>query len=168
MHSLPRLFLLITCAAATAATAEGSVALVPQLLVGTAGFEPGLAVEWRSSAIQPVILRPEAFVNEDGRVGAGGSVLWDVAPAVSLPRQQSLAIGPRVVYHNAEETGWEADVMATWSMDLSSGSSPWRHSVGLLAAVGVREDRPEDDLFDQSRDDLALGASGGGFYAFRF
>lgn len=140
--------------------AENDLRLVPQLIVGTAGLEPGLALEWRGSEMEDLIIRPEVLISEDGNIGGGGAVLFDLSEDLELPNRQAVAIGPRIVYHHADDHGWEADVMATWAYELSSVTRPWRHSIGALVAVGVIQDRKHDDA------DLA--ANIGGFYAFRF
>ncbi len=153
--------LTIGVAASAGALDHGNdVRIVPQLMVGTSGFEPGLALEWRGPANPDVILRPELLISEDGRLGGGAALLLALNSKLELPARQALAIGPRVVYHNADDSGWEADVMATWSYELSDDVRPWRHAVGVLAALGVVRDR-DDHEFD-------LGASAGVFYSFGF
>lgn len=145
----------------SASAVENDVRIIPQITAGTAGVEPGLALEWRGLDGRPsFILRPEVFVSEDGRVGAGGAILYDVSPNLELPRRQALAVGPRVVYHNADHFGWEADVMATWSYDLLIRQRPWQHAIGVLGAVGVAHDKEHDDT--------DVGASAGVFYSYRF
>ncbi len=136
------------------------VRIVPQLMVGTSGFEPGLALEWRGPANPDVIVRPELLISEDGRLGGGGALLLVLDRHLDLPARQAIAIGPRVVYHNADDDGWEADALATWSYELSGDVRAWRHAVGALAALGVVRDRDAHD-FD-------LGASAGVFYSFGF
>ncbi len=136
------------------------VRIVPQVMVGTSGFEPGLALEWRGPANPDVILRPELLISEDGRLGVGGALLLVLDRHLELPARQAIAIGPRVVYHNADDNGWEADVLATWSYELSGDVRAWRHAVGALAALGVVRDR-DDHEFDP-------GASAGVFYSFGF
>lgn len=151
----------IGAAASAGALDHGNdVRIVPQLMVGTSGFEPGLALEWRGPANPEVILRPELLISEDGRLGGGGALLLVLNPKLELPARQAIAIGPRVVYHNADDSGWEADVMATWSFELSGDVRAWRHSVGAIAALGVVRDTDDHD-FD-------LGASAGLFYSFGF
>lgn len=44
--------------------AEDDLRIVPQVMVGTAGFEPGMAIEWRAGEMEHVIFRPEAFISE--------------------------------------------------------------------------------------------------------
>lgn len=158
--SLLRLVALAATLVAAIQAADTDVRIAPQLVVGTAGVEPGLALELRPAASPQIIVRPELLISEDGQLGAGGAVLVDASAALALPKRQALAIGPRVVYHHADDTGWEAGLLATWSFELSSDVRAWRHAVGALAAVGVCEDRRHDDV--------DLGATAGVFYAFRF
>jgi hypothetical protein len=147
-------------AGSTAYAADNDLRIVPQISAGTAGVEPGLALEWRGMDRSSLILRPEVFVSEDGRIGAGGAVLYDVSVNLDLPKRQAIAVGPRVVYHNADHYSWEADAMATWGYDLVGGVRAWQHSVGVLGAIGVTHDKEHDDN--------DLGASAGVFYSYRF
>ena len=140
--------------------ADTDVRLVPQLVIGTAGFEPGVAVEIRGLARPELVLRPEVLLNEDGRLGVGGALLYDVSTGMDLPSRHAVAIGPRVLYHNSDHYGWAADAMATWGYDLAPEQRAWRHSIGALATVGALQDRKHDDT--------DLGASVGIFYAFGF
>lgn len=145
---------------ATTYAAEDTLSIVPQVVAGTAGFEPGLALEWRSSQIGHFIIRPEISLSEDERIGGGGAILYDLSNDLRLPHDQALSVGPRFVAHNSDETGWEVDAMATYAMAFGDMTQNWRHSAGVLAAVGVRDDRR-----DNEKD---IGASGGVFYSFRF
>lgn len=153
-----RLIALLAVAAAGAWAADSDIRLVPQLAVGTAGFEPGLALEWRGSNHPGLVVRPELLLSEDGDLGGGLAVLCDLTPKLGLRAEQSVAVGPRIVYHNSDDTGWEASALGTWSYDLGGGPDSWRHAVGVLAALGLSEDRRQDDI------DLA--ATVGVFYAF--
>lgn len=156
----------LTCAialvltAGTASAADDDLRIIPQVIAGTAGVEPGLAFEWRYHNRPSLIIRPEVFVSDDGRIGAGGAVLYDISSGLGLPESQAVAVGPRVVYHNADQYGWEADAMANWSYDLSGGPHAWQHAVGVLGAVGLAHDKEHDDN--------DLGASAGIFYSYRF
>lgn len=141
-------------------SAGNDLRLVPQVAVGTSGFEPGLALEWRGTGVNNLIVRPEVLISEDHHLGGGGALLFDLTSSTDLPSRQALAIGPRVVYHHADDSGWEVDALATWSFELSDAVKPWRHSIGALAALGVLEDRKHDGV--------DLGVTVGGFYAFRF
>lgn len=152
------LMALLAIATAGAWAADSDIRLVPQLAVGTAGFEPGLALEWRGSDHVDMIVRPELLLSEDGDLGGGGAVLYDLTPRLGLQIEQSVAVGPRIVYHNSDDTGWELSALGTWSYDLSGAPDTWRHAVGVLAALGLSEDRRHDDA------DLA--ATVGVFYAF--
>jgi hypothetical protein len=140
--------------------ADVDLRIIPQVAVGTAGFEPGLALEWRSAELGQIILRPELILNEDGDIGGGGAVLVDISDQLSSGMHHSLAVGPRVVNHHADDNTWEADLMATYGVGLGSMPDPWKHSAGLLGAIGVRD--------DQSDDAWRLGATAGGWYAYRF
>jgi hypothetical protein len=148
--------------AASASAADDDLRIVPQLNVGTAGLEPGAAVEWRAPALENWTLRPEVLISEDVRLGAALAALYDISEDFSLPKDQSFGIGPRLVYHNADDTGWEGDVMGEWAFSLSDAPKSFRHAVGLVGTLGIRQDRSGHD------DKLGLGASIGGFYSFRF
>jgi hypothetical protein len=155
-------FSAIVVMSATVATAavDEDLRILPQITAGTAGFEPGVALEWRSKDLKPVIVRPEVFISEDGRPGGGAALLYDATSVFDLRRRQSLAIGPRAVYHNSDESGWEVDAMATWTIELSGSHRPWEHAVGVLGALGVRHDKEENEN--------DIGATGGAFYSYRF
>jgi len=150
----------LALAGSTASAMDNDLRIVPQILAGTAGVEPGVALEWRGLDKAVLILRPEIFLSEDGDLGAGAAVLYDVSNNLDLPERQAMAIGPRVVYHNSDQYSWEADVMATWSFDLKGDSRAWTHAVGLIGAVGVVHDKDDDDN--------EPGASVGLFYSFGF
>lgn len=150
----------MTLAGTTASAVENDLRILPQITAGTAGVEPGLALEWRGMDRTTLILRPEVFLSEDQNVGAGAAILYDISPSLGLAKRQAIAVGPRIVYHNSDQYSWEADAMATWSLDLKSGSRAWQHAIGVLAAVGVVHDK-EDDEND-------MGASGGIFYSYKF
>ena len=159
LHLIPSIVLAMVSGAGVHA-AEEDLRLVPQVLAGTAGVEPGLALEWRSPDLA-FIIRPEVLLSEDGRPGGGGAVLIDLSPELSLPSGQAFAIGPRAVYHNADDSGWEVDAMATWAYEIARGHlAPWRHAIGAIGALGV--------LHDKKHDETAVGASGGLFYSYRF
>ena len=140
--------------------AEHDLRIVPQVLAGTAGLEPGVAMEWRSLDIGHLVIRPEIFLSEDHRVGGGGSVLYEFQNEIGLPAGQTLSVGPRLVGHNSDDTGWEFDAFASYAVSLGYVDRPWRHAVGALGALGVRDDRRHDEV--------NLGASIGAFYSFRF
>ena len=152
--------LLCLAVLATGASAAEDIRLVPQLLFGTAGIEPGLALEWRSWDMSPLVIRPEGLVSEDGRLGGGAALLYDLAPSVGLSRRTALAIGPRAVYHHADDYGWEVGGLATlgYTLDGATGQSG-HHVVGLLGAVGA--------VHDLRHDEADVGVTGGLFYAYR-
>ena len=151
--------LLLAATAVTSHAADDSISLVPQLLVGSAGAEPGLALEYRPSSVDRLIVRPEVFVSEDGNLGGGGAVLWDVRGNTRLPDRHSLAFGPRVVYHNADDHGLEVAALGVYGFDLG-GDRSWRHSLEALGSIGAVHDRKHDDS--------DVGVTIGGAYAYRF
>jgi hypothetical protein len=133
--------------------------LVGQVLVGTSGFEPGVAAEWRVS--DPLcVLRPEVFINEDARPGFGASVTWELS-FLNLPERQSITFGPRVVYHNSDDSGWEADAMAIWHFDLIP-SQRGRHFLEVIGTAGALQDEEDDE------NDTIIGVSAGIAYGFQF
>lgn len=151
--------LLLAATAITGHAADDSLSLVPQVLVGSSGFEPGLAVEYRPAGESRLIVRPEVFISEDERIGAGGAVLWDIRSSTRLPDRHSLAFGPRVVYHNSDDHGLEIAGLGIYGFDLG-GDRSWRHSLEAFAAIGTVRDRKHDDM--------DMGITIGGAYAFRF
>lgn len=153
----PAIALLI--ATTIAASAAEDIRLLPQLALGTSGIEPGVAVELRDTAVNRLIVRPEILINEDERIGGGLAVLYDISDRLPDMDRRSLAIGPRLVHHNSDETGWEADVMVTFGMQITDRIDAWKHSVGILGALGVRDDREDDNR--------RIGATLGGWYAYR-
>jgi len=153
--------ILITLAfAAHASAVEDDLRIVAQVQSGTAGFEPGVALEWRSSTFDRFVIRPELNLSEDQRIGGGAALLYSLRKNLDLPAGQDLNVGPRVVAHNSDDTGLEVDLMATYSFALGDAMKSWRHAVGLLGTVGMRDDRKHDET--------RLGASGGAFYSYRF
>ncbi len=138
---------------------ELSPRLSAQLLVGTAGFEPGLAAEWRWRQSEGALsARPEIFVNDDGRIGGGASLGWRVDWS-GMNTRHDLTIGPRIVFHNSDDDGWEASAMAIYAIPITS-IQPERHFIQVIGAVGVLEDTDDDDT------DIA--ATMGAAYALRF
>lgn len=131
-----------------------------QVLAGTSGIEPGAFAEWRFN--EPgLLLRPEVFINEDGHVGFGGAVAWE--GFFDLPDRHAIAVGPRLVYHNSDESGWEIDLMAIWSFDLSTAHRG-RHYLEVIGAVGALEEEDEDN----GDEETVVGASIGIGYGFQF
>jgi len=131
----------------------------PQVLVGTSGFEPGIFAEWRFHKTS-LVVRPELFLNEDERAGGGASIGWEFS-CFSLPDQHRFIIGPRIVYHNSDESGIEADLMGIWSLDLFP-THRGRHFLEVITAVGAVEKENQGD------DDIEVGASIGIGYGFQF
>jgi hypothetical protein len=130
--------------------------LCGQILVGTAGFEPGVAAEWTFPTDHPIRLRPEAFISRDGRPGIGGAVLWQI-PIRVLPKGQELFIGPRCAYHNADDIHGELDGMAIYSFPIIP-RYPGHHHFQVIAALG---------LLDKDSD-VQIGASVGAAYVWTF
>lgn len=135
--------------------------LVVQALVGTSGFEPGIVAEWRLHDHE-IMLRPEVFISEDGRPGAGGSINWNLS-LLNLPDSQYLTVGPRVVYHNSDDSGWEADALVIWNLDLNT-SQRGRHFLEVIGALGVLQDKENDDGANKA----VVGASIGAGYGYQF
>jgi hypothetical protein len=132
---------------------------VAQVLVGTAGFEPGVAAEWRLGD-QPLMARPELFINEDGNLGFGASLGFDLG-FFRLPDRHTLTVGPRIAFHNSDESGWEADAMAIWNFDVAPGDRG-HHFIEVIGAVGILEDEEDPDK------NAKFGASIGLGYGYQF
>jgi len=150
---------LILATGACAYALDADVRLVPQLEMGSSGFEPGIAAEWRDAERHAFVIRPELFLNEDGGLGGGAAVLGDFSRSIDLPTRYAVAAGPRLVYHNSDDSGWEVDAMLTMGCDLSNINDSWRHSVGLIGAIGALEDTEHDDV--------DVGVTAGIYYAYR-
>lgn len=151
---------LLVMGTAWACALEDDLRLQPQLTGGSSGFEPGLALEWRNPRFPLWIIRPEILLSSDHQLGGGGAILYDLSLKVGLPARQALAVGPRGIYHNNDDSNWGVDAMATYSYELSATPRAWRHSIGALAAVGV--------LQKVHPDDMAIGTTVGVFYSFGF
>ena len=156
----PLLTLAASLPSLTAVDEPSSFRIVPQILVGTSGVEPGLAAElyvpeWRIAA-----LRPELFISEDGDLGGGVSALWLLARLRELSSRHDFAIGPRVIHHNSDEHGIEGGVLGIWNIALGDLLNQ-RHSIEILASVGIADDRDDGDGAD-------LAFSAGAAYAYRF
>lgn len=135
---------------------------VAELLLGSAGFEGGVAAEIRGSGSEYWQVRPEVFINEDSRVGAGVSLDWDLGRVVQLPHDQDLYVGPRVVYHNSNHDKWELGGTAIYSIPIFSGH-PERNHLEIIGAAGYLEHRSNDgDHSDRFGGTLGLG------YAYQF
>ena len=164
---LPALALTATAQLATAADlhadhVHNDIAvprLVVQVLGGTSGIEPGIAAEWRFRE-ERIVVRPEVFLSEDQGVGGGLSVGW-TPNWFDLPDHHAITVGPRVVFHNSDDSGWEADAQAIYSFGFAGG--PHRqHYFEVIGSVGVLEDTSEDN------DKTTVGASIGVGYGFQF
>lgn len=138
---------------------DGIPRAVAQALVGTAGFEPGIAAEWRFGDPH-LLVRPELFLNEDNRLGFAASIGWELE-FLNLPERQALTIGPRLVYHNSDEYGWGIDALVIWHFDLVP-SQRGRHFLEAIGAVGAIEEEKGGD------DDVEPGFSVGIGYGFQF
>lgn len=159
VHSMLALVPLLTVGLTHLAAVDGSVCVAPEVLVGTPGFEIGVAMEFRSNSWDGIDLRPELLLNNDGKFGGGAAVLWSLANSIDLPERQALAVGPRLIYHNSDDDGFEVSAMGIWSITVGEAvTSP--HTIEVLAALGVLQDREHNDA------DIA--ASVGAAYAYRF
>ncbi len=139
----------------------GNPRLVAQVLFGTSGFEPGVAVEWRFSDKYTALVRPEVFLNEDSRPGFGVSLGCELG-FLGLPQGQAITVGPRVVYHNSDDSGWAGDVLAIYHFNLRSDGHATGHFLEAIGALGVLEDKRDDNS------GARLGASVGVAYGFQF
>jgi hypothetical protein len=117
--------------------------LIGEVTFGTAGFEPGVAAEWTFNAEPRLMVRPEVLISQDGRPGVGVSLDWGLN-FIGLPAGQDLTVGPRVIYHNADDWGWGADLLAIYSVDIVP-STPGHHYVEVLGTLGAIEDRRDSD-----------------------
>jgi len=138
---------------------NGIPRVVAQVLVGTAGFEPGAAAEWRFG-VPHLLVRPEVFINEDHRLGLGASLGWELT-CFNLPEPHTITVGPRVVYHHSDDYGWGVDAMAIWHFDLVP-SQRGRHFLEVIGAVGAIEEEKRGD------NDVEPGLSVGAGYGFQF
>jgi hypothetical protein len=136
--------------------------IVPQILFGTSGFEPGVAAEWRFTADRMALVRPEVFINEDGRIGGGVSLGYELG--FHLPDGHSLSIGPRIVFHNSDDSGWEGDAMVIYHMNVRPDGQATRHYIDVIGAVGVLEDKSKDDDNSEARGGASIGLA----YGFQF
>ncbi len=113
-----------------------------QFALSRTGFEPGGFAELSLGDDRNFLIRPEVFFNEDGDLGWGGSVLWQV-PLRQLPRDQSLYIGPRFIDHNADDWGFGVDALGLY--DFPIGDSRKHYLEGLVTAGFVNEQKGGDD-----------------------
>ncbi len=153
-----RLLSLLLFAAASApviAMEWKDVRVGPQVLLGTSGFEPGAFAEFTWDHFR---LRPELFVHDGRRPGAGVSGLWQL-PVDLLPAH-TLHLGPRVAYHNGKhdhDPRGEISAMAIYNMPLPPKDAASRHHLEIIAATGV---------VDEDGTEFAFSAGAG--YVFRF
>jgi hypothetical protein len=163
------LLVIATAAAADApapAPAHDWPRVVGEVLVGTAGFEPGVAAEWTFDLGTLVRVRPEVILNLDDLPGLAVSATVPVASG-SLPATQSLWIGPRLVFHNDRYDGGKrdgdlaygfgAEAMALYTFAIIP-EQPGRHSIELIGALGLVDHHDDTDI------SLTIGAG----YGFKF
>ena len=161
---VPTLLSCCVCSVITAADGphnDGLPRVVAQVLIGTSGFEPGVAAEWRFGDYG-MLVRPEVFINEDANAGGGASIGWELS---FLPMMEGscITLGPRVVYHNSDDKGWEADALAIWHCDLVP-SQKGRHFLEVIGAIGVVETDKDGDNNHQTK----VGGTIGIGYGFQF
>ena len=116
---------------------QGQIGIAPGIMVGSSGFEPGLAFEIQA---ETVTIRPELILSEDERIGAGVALLWDLTTRANLDPGQRIETGPRLLHHDADDHGWEIDGMLVWSLAIGQKRS-WRHAVEMIGAVGLVDER---------------------------
>ena len=136
--------------------------LIADVNVGTAGFEAGLAMEFRFNDAPNWEIRPEAFINDDSRAGAGIMLGWDLGKGIGLPEGHDLYVGPRAVYHNSDHDKFEIDAEAIYSFPLFH-QNPNRHFIEIIGSAGYLQHRNDDDSVDNR-----FGATIGVGYAFQF
>ena len=143
---------------------------VAQILVGSAGFEPGIAAEWRWRSEPAMQVRPELSINDNGRVGAAVSLSWGLRSSsndrFALPGGSDIFIGPRVAFHNRDVDGWEVGAIGIYSLALD----PYFRAPQIILAMPrrflpLRTFYPEmealktpglsDGIFMSSRDGVA-------------
>lgn len=136
--------------------------VVAEVLFGTSGFEPGLAAEWRfASGGTLMMVRPEVLINEDGRPGGAVSLNWMPDDLLSLPDMHSLSFGPRLAYHNSDDSGWEGALLAIWHINIAPGNDR-RHYIEVIGAAGILEDKRDN------HDDTRFAGTVGVGYGFQF
>jgi hypothetical protein len=155
MKPLFALALLAGTAATTVAADWDRVRIGPQVLLGTSGFEPGAFAEFTCHEFR---LRPELFIHDHDRPGAGLSALWQL-PVDLLP-SHTLHLGPRVAYHNGDHENdprGEVSAMAIYNLPIPPKQADTRHHLEIIAATGV---------VDEDGAEFAFSAGAG--YVFRF
>jgi hypothetical protein len=136
---------------------------VAQIMLGSAGFEPGVAAEWRWRYEPRLQVRPEVFLNDSSRAGVACSLTWELKTSpnapIHLPPGQDIFLGPRVAYHNRDQDGWEVGALGIYSIALDPlvAAQPDRdaprvraaepsHFLEILASLGAIEHKHPDDL----------------------
>jgi hypothetical protein len=136
--------------------------IAAEAMVGTAGFEGGLAAEFIFHDPSIWQIRPEVFINDDSRVGLAVSLSWDLNAVARLPDGHEFFIGPRVAYHNSDHDKLELDAMGIYSFPLFQ-DKPIHHHIEIIGTVGVLEHRDDNDNVSSR-----IGASIGLGYAYQF
>ncbi len=147
--------LLIPLAQVATAMEWKDIRVGPQVLIGTSGFEPGAFGEFTWDTLR---LRPELFLHDRDRPGAGVSVLWQLP--LSLLDGHTLHLGPRAAFHNGDDSDdprGELSAMAIYNLPIPPKQADTRHHVEIIAATGV---------VDEDGAELALSAGAG--YVYRF
>lgn len=155
MKALLALGLLAAIAAAPAMEWK-DVRVGPQALAGTSGFEPGAFAEFTWDNFR---LRPELFVHDFERPGAGVAALWQLP--VDLLAGHTLHLGPRLAYHNGKhedhDPRGEVSAMGIYNLPIPPKQADTRHHVEIIAATGV---------VDEDGAEFAFSAGAG--YVYRF
>jgi hypothetical protein len=148
--------LALTAAVSTTSAMEWKdVRVGPQALIGTSGFEPGAFAEFTWDHFR---LRPELFIQDFARPGAGVAALWKLP--VKLLDGHTLHVGPRLAYHNGDHNDdprGELSAMAIYNLPIPPKQADSRHNVEIIAATG---------LVDEDGAEFAFSAGAG--YVFRF
>lgn len=156
MKSAFALVALLTSFSTVASAMEWKdVRVGPQILLGTSGFEPGAFAEFTWDKLR---LRPELFLHDRDRPGAGVSVLWQL-PA-KLMAGHTLHLGPRAAYHNGDHSDdprGEISAMAIYNLPIPPKQADTRHHLEIIAATGV---------VDEDGAEFAFSAGAG--YVYRF
>jgi hypothetical protein len=154
-HLLATLSLVVASLGSGVAMDWKDVRVGPQVLVGTSGFEPGAFAEFTWDSFR---LRPELFIHDRRRPGAGVSALWQLP--VELPAGHTLHLGPRLAYHNGrheDDPRGEVSAMGVYNLPLPPNQGDSRHNLEIIAAPG---------LVDEDGAELAFSAGAG--YVYRF
>lgn len=155
MSRLLPLLLLAASVAPVVAMEWKDVRVGPQVLLGTSGVEPGAFAEFTWDHFR---LRPELFLQDFDRPGAGVSALWQLP--VTLPEGHTLHLGPRLAFHNGEDSHdprTELSAMAVYNMPIPPKQAASRHNLEIIAATG---------LVDENGTEFAFSVGAG--YVYRF